>query len=129
MKEKSLYQQHLLDHYHHPHNQGTLDHPDLSSGVYNPSCGDSIVIQANVANQEITQIKFQGKGCVISQAAASLLTDLVVGKTLSQIQALGVDDMKKLVGIELGPTRLRCALLPLEALQAGIKEFLASGKP
>lgn len=121
----NLYQQQLMDHYYHPRNRGTLENPDFSSGVMNPSCGDSIEWQGKVQGNKLVDLKFTGKGCVISQASASLLSELVIEQSLDFIQRLTKDDMIKLVGIELGPTRLRCALLALEALHEGIKSYLS----
>lgn len=115
-----LYQEELLDHYRYPRNYGILENPDIISESLNPSCGDEVSIQAHVQNGHISILKFQGKGCVISQAAASLLTQYAHNKPLEMLQKLTKDDILALIGITLGPTRLRCALLVLEALQQGI---------
>lgn len=126
MPRNDLYQEKLLDYYHHPRNKGLLPHPDLTSGVYNPSCGDSVMMQAQLKNDILEKIVFEGKGCVISQAAASLLTERAQGLSLNEVESLTPSDMKKLVGIELGPTRVRCALLALEALQSAIGDYKKS---
>ena len=120
----NLYQDVLLDHYRNPRNRGALAHPDFQSGEDNPSCGDSINMYGRVENGRLVAVSFEGIGCVISQAAASLLTLEVIGKELHEIMKLDADFMRKLVGIELGPTRVRCALLALGALHKGIKEYL-----
>jgi len=122
---EQLYQQALLDHYKNPRNYGELKNPDFVSGKYNPSCGDRVDIQAKVQDGILIDVAFTGTGCVISLAAASLLLELVKGKLLTEIQALTADDIKKLIGISLGPVRLKCALLPLYALQEGITSYLA----
>lgn len=123
----NLYHELLLDHYKYPRHKGTLENPDFSSGQYNPSCGDRIAFQGKVSDGIITQIVFEGSGCVISLATTSLLSEHVINKPLSFVQNLTAEDMLKMIGIdELGPTRLKCVLLPLEALQEGIKAYLAA---
>ena len=119
----NLYREKLMDHYRYPRNQGRLTKPDFTSGEYNPSCGDSISFDGRVKNNELIEIAFEGKGCVISQATASLLSGHCKGMEINAILALEKKDMLALIGMELGPTRLRCALLPLEALQGGIKKI------
>lgn len=120
----NLYQDVLTDHYRNPRNRGVLEHPDFTSGEDNPSCGDSVSMYGRVKDGRLIEVSFQGTGCVISQAAASLLTQAVLGKSLDDIMKLDAAFMRTLVGIELGPTRVRCALLALEALQKGIREYL-----
>ena len=115
-----FYREKLLDHYRHPRNAGQLEAPDFSSEEYNHSCGDQVKIDGRVQNGVVTDIVFVGSGCVISQAAASMIVELAKGKSINEILALDKDFMLKLIGIELGPTRLRCALLPLYALQQGL---------
>jgi nitrogen fixation NifU-like protein len=100
-----------------------LENADLDKEVANPLCGDIVRVQIIILENTITAAMFQGKGCVISQAAASLLTEYIVGKNINFIKQLGTQDMLDLVGLSLGPTRARCALLAFEALHAGIKEF------
>ena len=120
----NLYQDALIDHYRNPRNQGILEHPDFTSGEDNPSCGDSVNMYGQVQNGTLVAVSFQGTGCVISQAAASMLTQKVLGMDLHEIMKIDAAFMRQLVGIELGPTRVRCALLALEALQKGIREYL-----
>jgi len=118
-----MYQAVLMDHYRRPRNRGTLDKADFSSGRYNPSCGDSVTFEGKVVDGVIAQLAFDGFGCVISQATASMLSDALVGKTLAEIADLGGDFVRELIGIELGPVRLKCALLPLQAVQAGALSY------
>jgi nitrogen fixation protein NifU and related proteins len=120
----NLYQDALLDHYRNPRNRGVLQNADFQSGEDNPSCGDSINIYGQVQDGRLTAVSFQGAGCVISQAAASMLTQKALGMNLNDIMKLDTHFMRQLVGIELGPTRVRCALLALEALHKGIQEYL-----
>lgn len=120
----NIYQKKLIDHYHHPCNNGHLENPDFSTQEYNPSCGDLVTMQGKVKNNKVTDLRFMGKGCIISQACASLLTQECNGKTVQQILELNNDAIQQLLGISLGLLRLKCALLPLHALQEGIKEYL-----
>ncbi len=124
--DNNLYRQELLDHYRHPRNYGVLSHAHMSTEILNPSCGDQISLQIAVVDDRLDQVRFQGKGCVISLAAASLLTECVLHKPLDLLEVFSKEDMVDLVGIPLGPTRLRCALLALEALHRAIALYRAS---
>ncbi|GAB4193243.1 MAG: SUF system NifU family Fe-S cluster assembly protein [Roseiflexaceae bacterium] len=123
-----LYRELILEHYKHPHNAGTLDQPDISHEEHNPLCGDRIRIDLAVEQGVITDVRFQGRGCAISQAAASLLTDELRGKTLDEARAISKEDLLDLIGIPLekNPVRLKCALLPLKTLKAGVYTYLGS---
>lgn len=122
----NIYQQELLDHYHHSRFKGELEHATISSEEHNPSCGDRVSFQLRIDDGRLTQIMFQGAGCVISQAAASMLCESSLEQQLSTLMERDAAWMQKLVGIPLGPTRFKCALLPLQALQQGIKTYLSS---
>jgi nitrogen fixation NifU-like protein len=124
----NLYRELLMDHYRHPRNYGKLSKADFSSGEYNPSCGDSVTFEGRIENNILTAMAFTGKGCVISQATASLLTEYCLRKSLADILAISKEDVVKLIGIELGPTRLMCALLPLQALQEGVLNYIKRKK-
>lgn len=117
----NIYQEKLMDHYKNPRNKKKIDKPNFSSGVQNPSCGDNIVIEGKLRGNEITEIGFDGSGCVISQAAASMLLQSCIGKTPQEVLKLNKDDILKMVGIPLGPNRIKCALLSLQALQESLK--------
>lgn len=123
-----LYKEELLDHYRHPRNYGVLPDAHASSEILNPSCGDQIAVQIYVEMNGISKIAFQGKGCVISQAAGSLLTQRALGHSLEEIESLTKEDMIDLIGCTLGPTRLRCALLALESLQTAITFYRQTTK-
>lgn len=118
-----MYQEELMDHYQHPRHNSILTNADFESGQYNPSCGDAVSMQGNIGDDALTNIAFQGKGCVISQATASMLSEFVLGKTIDEILHLNADDITNLIKIPLGPTRLKCALLALHALKEGIKKY------
>ena len=116
-----FYREEILEHYTHPHNYGTLDEPDISHEESNPLCGDRIRfdIQLDEDGQTVKDVRFSAVGCAISKASASMLTDLLVGQTLDEIKAMTKQDVIDELGIELGPVRLKCALLPLKVVKAG----------
>ncbi len=116
----SLYQELLMDHYRNPRNRGKIEKPDIFSGMINPSCGDAISIQGKVNNGRISMCMFEGAGCVISQATASMLTEYVLGKTLLEVQLMDSITLQAMIDMQLGPTRLKCALLSLESLKKAI---------
>ena len=111
-----IYQEIILDHYKNPRNYGTLNDASAQT-LDNPSCGDSISMSVRIAEGRVADIAFTGSGCAISQASASILTEHVKGKTLQEVDALDKDAILKLLGIELSPARLKCALLGLQTLQ------------
>jgi nitrogen fixation protein NifU and related proteins len=119
----NLYRERLMDHYRNPRNTKQLKGADFTSGQFNPSCGDVVTFEGCVEDHVLTQVSFAGKGCVISQAAASLLSEHCLNKFLDYILALTKDDMRQLIGMDLGPVRLKCALLPLQALQEGVLSY------
>jgi len=121
-----FYQQTLMDHYRYPRNRGTLEGADFKSGLYNPSCGDKVSMEGCVQDGVLIKVMFEGTGCVISQATASLLTELVLGKSIEDIVALDNEFLHTILGMELGPIRFKCALLPLQALQEGVARYMQS---
>ena len=120
---QALYQEQLNDHYRTPRNRGRIDSPSFSSGQYNPSCGDTVLIEGLIQGDVVTRVLFDGSGCVISQATASLLTEKVIGLSCDAIGKMDSETITNLIGMALGPVRLKCALLPLLALQAGIVNY------
>lgn len=116
----SIYQDIILDHYNFPRNKGTLEHPSNAVDVHNPLCGDKIHMEITEQNGIITDIAYTGQGCAISMAAASMLTEHIKGKSKEEILKLNKDSVLELLGIELTPNRLKCALLSLEALQKSL---------
>lgn len=115
-----LYREIILDHYRNPRNRGTLDPHDFSAEDVNPLCGDEIRIDLRVKDDRVDEIKFSGRGCAVSQAAASILTEMVEGKTLDEVKALTKDDLLEEIGIPVSPARMKCALLSLKVLKSGI---------
>jgi nitrogen fixation NifU-like protein len=124
-----LYRDYILEHYRRPHNFGVLDDATASYEGSNPLCGDRIRLQVRVADGAIAEVGFTGRGCAISQASASLLTDEIKGKPVAVAAAMTPDDLLDLLGIEISPARMKCAMLSHEALQHVLAESDAPGAP
>ena len=121
---RDMYRQRILDHYRNPQNYGTIDDADVHYSDVNPSCGDEIDMYAVVGeDDEVVDVKFDGQGCAISQASASLLTERVKGMSLDEVRQLETDDITEMLGIELSPVRVKCAVLGLKVLEGGIVEY------
>ncbi|MBL7056178.1 SUF system NifU family Fe-S cluster assembly protein [Candidatus Woesearchaeota archaeon] len=116
-----MYREHIMDHYKNPHNKGTLDDADLTRTEKNPLCGDVITISLKLENKKVSEVKFEGRGCAISQAAASMITDEVKGKNVDEIENMTREDVVNMLGIEIGPVRTKCATLGLVAVKEAIK--------
>jgi len=115
-----LYRENILDHYKYPRHQGTLATADISYEDANPLCGDRIRMDLKIADGRIADVRFSGHGCSISLAAASMLCEAVQGKSLEEVKKLTREDVLEMLGIELGPVRLKCGLLALKTLKAGV---------
>lgn len=124
MDKEKLFQEKLLEHYHHPRNVGTIQEPDFSSVEYNHSCGDQVQVEGHIKDGVLTTISFIGSGCMLSQAVASMITESCKGFAVQEVLSLDKEFIYGLIGISLGPTRLRCALMPLYALQHGIIAYM-----
>jgi len=116
---EDLYRDNIIDHYQNPRNYGTLEHPDISYEDSNPVCGDEIRMDLKIQDGRVVDARFQGHGCSISQASASMLTEEVIGKTLEEVRQIDKQYLLDMLGIPLGPVRLKCALLSLKVLKAG----------
>ena len=117
----NLYRDNILDHYKNPRNYGKMENPDISHEEYNPLCGDRLTIQLKIgADDRVEEVKFSGQGCAISKASASMLTEMVEGKTLDEVKAINKEDILDALSIPIGPVRLKCALLSLKALKVGV---------
>ena len=117
-----LYRDYILEHYRRPHNFGVIDAPTASYEGANPLCGDRITMQLAVAGGVVERVGFTGRGCAISQASASLLTDEIKGKPLADVEKLNTDDVLDLLGIDISPARLKCATLSLDTLQHALAD-------
>lgn len=116
----SIYREIILEHSKHPNNYGTLDPHDATYEDTNPLCGDEVRIDVRMDGDRIGEVAFSGQGCAISQASASLLMEMVDGKTLDEVRAIGRDDLLDEIGIPLSPARLKCALLSLSVLKSAL---------
>jgi nitrogen fixation NifU-like protein len=116
-----LYRELIIDRYKNPHYKGQLNPHDISFQDDNPLCGDHIQIDLRIGEDgRVSEVAFDGHGCAISQASADLLVESVIGKSVDEVKALTKDDVLDMLGIELGPVRLKCALLSLKVLKAGV---------
>jgi nitrogen fixation NifU-like protein len=118
---EDFYRENILDHYRNPRNKGRLENPTHTHEEDNPLCGDVIRIDLHINDGDvIDQVRFDGHGCAISQASASMLTEMIQDKTLEEANELSKEDILEALGIEIGPVRLKCALLSLKVLKAGV---------
>jgi len=116
-----LYRELIIDRYKSPQFRGHLDPHDIAFEDENPLCGDHIRIELKVGEDDrVEDAVFDGHGCAISQASADLLMETIIGKPIEEVKLLTKDDILDMLGIELGPVRLKCALLSLKVLKAGI---------
>lgn len=117
-----IYQGNLLDHAKRPRNRGILEPADYSHEDAGSVCGDEVRIDIRVADGRVAAVAFSGRGCAVSQAAASVLTELIANLPLAEVATLTEDDLLAALGVPLGPTRLECALLSLTVLRVGISD-------
>ena len=115
-----LYRAYILEHYRDPHNKGDLAHPDRFAVYANPLCGDRLQMGVRLEGDRVTEVSFNGTGCAISQAAASMLTDEMQDKTLAELADITKEDIFAMLGIAISPARQKCALLAWEVLRKGI---------
>jgi nitrogen fixation NifU-like protein len=118
-----IYKEKIIDAYKNPKNFGSLEDADVAIEDFNPGCGDKFKIYIKFDGENLKDIKFTGIGCVISTASASILTEFVKNKNINEIEKLETKDIIKLLGVELNPARIKCALLPLMIIKAGIKNY------
>jgi len=122
--DEELYKHNILDHYKHPRNYGALLGAQLCESGRNPSCGDDLTLYATVdTDQKVTEAAFEGAGCAISVAAASMLTDRMKGKTISELKLLTPGDVYDMLGIAISAGRVNCALLAYGALERMLKNI------
>lgn len=119
----ALYSETLLDHFRHPRNYGDLPAADISYESFNPVCGDRIRIALKLNERIVHDVRFKGDGCAISTAAASLLTELILGRDVEVISTITDDRLIDALESDIKPARRQCALLPLEALREGLKDY------
>jgi nitrogen fixation protein NifU and related proteins len=122
-----FYRENILDHYKNPRNHGHIDHPSAVAEGVNPLCGDELAIELKVEDGIVTDVRYNGRGCAISQAAASMLSDAVKGKPVAELSDIGKDDVLDELGIPLTPIRLKCALLSVGVLKVALNQL--TGEP
>jgi len=113
-----------LDYYKHPRNKGKVSNPDIKFRELNPLCGDEIEVTIKLEGNKIKQILFEGKGCAISQAAASMMSEYLEGKKIEDANKFTKDEMLEMLGIPFSPARLRCALLGIRVMKEGVYAYL-----
>lgn len=118
----SAYREQIMDHYRNPRNKGHLENFSFKHSENNPLCGDEIEIEVKLNGDEVEDINFSGKGCSISQASASMLTEFVKHKKINDVNDITREDIIEMLGIPIGPVRIKCAVLALVALKNGLKE-------
>jgi len=122
--ERSEYIEFILDHYNHPRNQGPLDEPDILVNGGNPGCGDIVTMYLKVDDaSRVTDAKFEGHGCTISMAGASIITEMVLGKTLKEIEEMPYAPLIDQMGEDVVKSRLRCATLGIDTLKGAAREY------
>ncbi len=121
----AMYREELLEYYHNPANKGTIANADIQFSDKNPLCGDSvdIYVKLEVKDRIITQMRFVGTGCVISMASAAIVSEYAEGKSIDEMQRMTREDMLGLLGLQLTPSRVKCAMLALTALKKGIVDY------
>jgi len=127
MSSDLMYREFILDHYKNPRGHGVIDDPDASAEGQNPLCGDEITISVAFDGETLEDVKFTGRGCAISQAATSMLMEMVQGRSATEVAALSREDLLEEVGIPLSPIRLKCAILGLGVLKVALHK--AKGTP
>jgi len=113
----ALYRDYILDHYKNPRNFGTLEPHDLDWHDHNPLCGDELGVHVHVEDGRVADLRFHGQGCAISQAAASIVSEELIGKRVDELPELSADWLIDLLGIDISPTRRKCALLSLKVMR------------
>lgn len=120
--DEEIYKENILDHYRNPRNKGEISSADIKGEGRNVNCGDSVVFFVKFGdNDEVRDASFEGDGCAISQAATSMLTEKIKGMSKDELKLLSPGDIYDMLGIKISPGRTKCALLPYEALNKGLK--------
>jgi nitrogen fixation protein NifU and related proteins len=114
------YREYILEHHRNPRNYGTLDQPDAHAEDANPLCGDTLAIDLKIEGERVAEVRFLGRGCAISQASASMLSEMIEGHTIAEVIKLGKEDVLDALGISISPARMKCAFLSLRVLHRSL---------
>jgi nitrogen fixation NifU-like protein len=125
-RQQTLYSAVLLDHFRNPRNYGSLHSPDVAYEEFNPLCGDRIRIELEISDNRIAAARFVGDGCAISVAAASLMTELIIGLEIDKGVPISEEELLSSLKSDIKPSRMKCALLPLDALRSCVKLYKQS---
>jgi nitrogen fixation protein NifU and related proteins len=123
MGDDEIYKENILDHFKHPHNKGTLDDYTFNIRKHNPVCGDNIELFVKVEDRIVKDVKFNGNGCAISVAAASMLTEKIKNMNLQELENLKESEVLEMIGVPLGVVRVKCGLLSFKILKEGLKKM------
>jgi len=127
---EDIYKEIILDHYRNPRNKGRISGAEISAQDNNPVCGDRLSIDIKLEDNVVSDIKFDGEGCAISQSSASILTEMLMGKTVDELSKFTKDELLEELGTpSLGPARIKCALLSLKVLKIGTYQYLGDELP
>ncbi|HVA83162.1 MAG TPA: SUF system NifU family Fe-S cluster assembly protein [Candidatus Aquilonibacter sp.] len=118
-----IYAERLIQYYEHPHNKGKIEDASVHMHEENVSCGDTITVYLKMNDGKVEDIKFEGDGCAISMASASMITDFIKGKSLAEIEKMNVATVMEVIGIDPGPARLHCATLSMRAIKGAVFAF------
>ncbi|HLC87846.1 MAG TPA: iron-sulfur cluster assembly scaffold protein [Patescibacteria group bacterium] len=124
--EDPIYRDIILDHFKNPSNYGLLEDPDFKTTDYNPLCGDEISITGKVKNGKLASVKFESRGCAISKASASIMTEKFLKKNINKINLMKPEEYLQILEIELSPSRIKCALLGFSSLKKALNDFTSS---
>jgi nitrogen fixation NifU-like protein len=122
-----FYRENILDHYKNPRNAGHVEHPSATAEGVNPLCGDELAIELEVQDGVVSDVRFNGRGCAISQAAASMLSESIKGRRVDELSGVGKEDVLEELGIPLTPIRLKCAMLSVGVLKVALNQL--TGEP
>lgn len=120
-EEQQIYKENIIDHYKHPRNKKHIAHPTTVHAAVNPSCGDTLQVALVIRDGAVIDVGYQGKGCAISQAAMSMLSERIIGKSVEEVRGLNRENILEILGIPIGIVRMKCAMLGLRTTQEMVK--------
>jgi nitrogen fixation protein NifU and related proteins len=121
-EEDEIYKENILDHFRHPRNFGKLEDCTIKNRKFNPACGDTIEISIAIKDNKVKEVKFFGRGCAISMASASMLTEKIKNMSVEELKNVNEGEVLEMIGVPLGVVRMKCGLLSLRTLKEGIEK-------